>query len=192
MTFNSLLNGWPVGIWVIGNDVITACDQSLIDAGKEGIGLWRAKDSLEGCDANLSHALCAALQKERQQRAHNLGGIQLLCTEEISTVGLGMEAYQDLSALFDLILFFNNVGKNHSHNEITRETNQRQEDVFKRRGQRQRLTTQCPKMSCLDGTDVALWWNCIIGKCISLRKEKTEKSYNSKLQNQSHALKKLL
>lgn len=72
---------------MIGNDVITACDQSLIDAGKEGIRLWRAKDSLEGCDANLSHALGAALQEEGQQRAHNLGWIQLLGAEEKSIVG---------------------------------------------------------------------------------------------------------
>lgn len=91
MTFDSLLHDWPVGIGVIGNDVITACDQSLIDACKEGIRLWRAKDSLERCDANLSHALCATLQEERQQRAHNLGRIQLLSAEEISIVGLGME-----------------------------------------------------------------------------------------------------
>lgn len=55
------------------------------------------------------------------------------------------------------------------HNEISNEANQWQKDVFKRRGQRQGLTTQCAQMSCLDGTDVALWWNGIIGKCIALR-----------------------
>lgn len=94
--FDSSLHGWPVGIWVIGNDVITACDQSLIDAGEEGIRLWRAKDSLEGRDADLSHALGAALQEERQQGAHNLGRIQLLCAKETSIVGLGIVAYLDL------------------------------------------------------------------------------------------------
>lgn len=94
--FDSLLHGWPVGIWVIGNDVITACDQSLVHAGEEGIRLWRAKDSLEGRDADLSHALGAALQEERQQGAHNLGGIQLLGAKETSIVGLGIAAYLDL------------------------------------------------------------------------------------------------
>lgn len=42
------------------------------------------------------------------------------------------------------------------HNEVTSEADQREQNVFKRGGKRQGLTTQCPKVSCLDGTDVAL------------------------------------
>lgn len=56
------------------------------------------------------------------------------------------------------------------HNEVSNQANQWEKDVFKRRGQRQGLTTQCAQVSCLDGTDVALWWNGIICKCIALKR----------------------
>lgn len=68
----------PVWVWVISNDVVTAGHQTLIDASQEGVGLRRAEDALQGGAADLSYALCAALQEERQQCAHNLRGIQLL------------------------------------------------------------------------------------------------------------------
>lgn len=42
------------------------------------------------------------------------------------------------------------------HNEVTRQAHQRQQDVFKRRRQRQGLAAQRAEVSCLDGTDVAL------------------------------------
>lgn len=77
---------------MIGNDVITACDQTLIDSSEEGVRLWRAKDSLKRRDAYLSNTLGAALQEERQQGAHNLGWIQLLGAGETSIVGLGLKA----------------------------------------------------------------------------------------------------
>lgn len=42
------------------------------------------------------------------------------------------------------------------HNEVARQAHQRQQDVFKRRRQRQGLAAQRAEVSCLDGTDVAL------------------------------------
>lgn len=67
---------------MIGNDVVTAGHQTLIDAGEEGVWLRWAEDALQWGAADLSHALCAALQEERQQSANNLRRVQLLCAEE--------------------------------------------------------------------------------------------------------------
>lgn len=75
-------HGIPVGVWMIGNDVVTAGHQTFVDAGQEGVRLWGAEDALQWGTADLSHTLCAALQEEGQQSAHNLWRIQLLCAEE--------------------------------------------------------------------------------------------------------------
>lgn len=77
--------GEPVGVWVVGDDVVTPSHQTLIDACQKGIWLWWAEDALQWGAADLSHTFCAALQEEGQQSAHNLRGIQLLSAEGANT-----------------------------------------------------------------------------------------------------------
>lgn len=70
---------------MIGNDAVTASNQTLIDAGKEGIWLCWAKNALQWGTADFSYTLCATLQDEWQQSAYNLCGIQLLSAERKRT-----------------------------------------------------------------------------------------------------------
>ena len=63
---------------MVGDDVVAAGDQALVDAGQEGVGLGGPQDALQGGAADLGHALRAALQQQGQQGALHLGGVQLL------------------------------------------------------------------------------------------------------------------
>lgn len=53
----------PVGVGVVGDDVVAAGDEALVDSGQEGVGLGGAQDALQGGAADLGHALRAALQQ---------------------------------------------------------------------------------------------------------------------------------
>lgn len=155
---------------MIGNDVVAASNQTLIDAGEEGVRLGWAQNALQRGAADLSYTLCATLQDEWQQSAHNLCGIQLLSAKRrrMHPYSLKITSEQLKYCL---------LRDKYLHNQVTSEADQREQNVFKRRGKRQGLTTQSPKVSCLDGTDVALWWNGIIGKCISLKKEEKSRIF---------------
>lgn len=70
--------GSPVGIRMIGQDVVTAGDQLLVHTSQELIRLRRAQDALQGVAADLSHALRARLQQKGEQGANDLRWVHLV------------------------------------------------------------------------------------------------------------------
>lgn len=64
---------------MIGDDVVAACDETLVDKSQESIRFGGAQDPLQWGAADLRNTLCAALQQEGQQRADHLWTVQLLC-----------------------------------------------------------------------------------------------------------------
>ena len=71
--------------------------------------------------------------------------------------------------------------ENNLHNEVSGEADQREEDVFERRGQSQGLVTERAQMSRLDGTDVALGRDGVVGERITLREETRQVSRTQSL-----------
>lgn len=64
---------------MIGDDVVAACDETLVDESQESIWFCGAQNPLQRGATDLRNALCAALQQEGQQRADHLWTVQLLC-----------------------------------------------------------------------------------------------------------------
>lgn len=70
--------GSPIGIRMIGQNVVTASDQLFINASQELIRLCRAQDALQGVATDLSNALSGRLQKKGQQGPNNLWWVHLI------------------------------------------------------------------------------------------------------------------
>lgn len=102
---------------MIGNDVVTASNQALIDAGKEGIRLCWTKNALQRGAADFSYTLGATLQDEWQQSAYDLCGIRLLSADKRS---IRPYLIKNMSNRLSYCL----PQDKYLHNEVTREANQ--------------------------------------------------------------------
>lgn len=80
-------SGSPIGVRVVGQNVVTAGDELLIHTSQELIRLRGAQDALQGVAADLSHTLSARLQKKGEQcpdylcRVHLIGPASAKKTE---------------------------------------------------------------------------------------------------------------
>lgn len=62
----------------MGQYIIAARDQLLINTCQELIGLSRAQNPFQGVAADFCHTLCAGLQEEGQQGMDHLGWVQII------------------------------------------------------------------------------------------------------------------
>lgn len=113
----------PVGVGVVGDDVVTAGHQTLVDSCEEGVRLRRPEDTLQWSAADLCHTLCTTLQEQGQQGPYDLGRVQLLRPERRHE----QLCYHAVFYVLKIILL---IKSHYLHNEVLDETNQRQKDVF--------------------------------------------------------------
>lgn len=71
-------SGSPIGIRMIGQNVVTTSDQLFINTSQELIRLCRAQDALQGVTTDLSDALSARLQKKWEQGPNYLWWVHLI------------------------------------------------------------------------------------------------------------------
>lgn len=70
--------GSPIGIRVVGQNVVAAGDELLIHTSQELIRLRGAQDALQGVATDLSHTLSARLQKKGEQCPDYLWWVHLI------------------------------------------------------------------------------------------------------------------